>query len=669
MNLNGKDKKIRGRRSQTGCWTCKLRRKKCDENQPVCRTCECLRIPCEGYGPKPIWMDRGPLEKETAERVKIAVAQNGQKGARSRYKAASISSLSRDRTQDETVRDNEPQKDISIHTTPLPQGSDQSLTPIENLFTADNVDWQGISLQGVGDMTGSNISSLPLFSPTGYELDCFPLPAVNSVGSEETGCVASTPVPRPDDNISPRAVAPNETNLEQPEFSEGSSEYHNRGFSISRENQISSIFSTSTGSQSAEDRESHEENAILLSYYMSKVMPKQFFFTWVSRPEDMQWLQYLLLSSKQVLNVSMILSKAHHIDAIGSVEAETELSGVYNHDMSEIARILKTLPSPSATVSLFDDERRISQTVWACTSLIQGIQLEIFYGGSSCWADYLQEAGSYTQSLIDLTVSGEKQHLATSGSISNGASQLHLMAAKVLLGKLMWFDILATVSTGKGPFLGIKHEVLLESDKVDMTKTSGCHNAIVVALGKITRLKTWKLWAESQRTLSMIELVTRGSTIVDSLNSLISSLTDCPQETSEGAAEKEVRIPHRLANICPEELVTDITVVYARAAIVYVHFILSGFNLHVQEIRVGAADLMESLQKLSESGMMGYALWPLCVAACAVRDEEEERSLFQFMTLGNQDQSRHQVHWQTYCTIVTLEWIRERDNVVPYAPL
>ncbi|KAA8917573.1 hypothetical protein TRICI_000266 [Trichomonascus ciferrii] len=36
-------------RSKNGCWTCRCRRKKCDETKPSCRTCINLGVPCAGY--------------------------------------------------------------------------------------------------------------------------------------------------------------------------------------------------------------------------------------------------------------------------------------------------------------------------------------------------------------------------------------------------------------------------------------------------------------------------------------------------------------------------------------------------------------------------------------------------------------------------------------------
>ena len=60
-------------RSKQGCWTCRLRKKKCDERAPHCSTCESLSLPCYGFGPKPDWMDNGEAERAVMEGLKQAV--------------------------------------------------------------------------------------------------------------------------------------------------------------------------------------------------------------------------------------------------------------------------------------------------------------------------------------------------------------------------------------------------------------------------------------------------------------------------------------------------------------------------------------------------------------------------------------------------------------------
>ncbi|KAG5979729.1 hypothetical protein E4U55_004822 [Claviceps digitariae] len=60
-------------RSSVGCWTCRVRRKKCDENRPVCDTCKALEITCFFQEDKPEWMDGGPKQRDMAERIKAQV--------------------------------------------------------------------------------------------------------------------------------------------------------------------------------------------------------------------------------------------------------------------------------------------------------------------------------------------------------------------------------------------------------------------------------------------------------------------------------------------------------------------------------------------------------------------------------------------------------------------
>lgn len=60
-------------RSNAGCWTCRLRRKKCDEKRPVCDSCGALEISCYFGEDKPDWMDGAEKQKEMADRIKSQV--------------------------------------------------------------------------------------------------------------------------------------------------------------------------------------------------------------------------------------------------------------------------------------------------------------------------------------------------------------------------------------------------------------------------------------------------------------------------------------------------------------------------------------------------------------------------------------------------------------------
>jgi len=82
-------------RNRQGCWTCRLRKKKCDEGRPQCLLCESLSITCYGYGPKPDWMDNGEKEKAIANELKEIVKHTSRRKdtAKSTKRHESVSKL------------------------------------------------------------------------------------------------------------------------------------------------------------------------------------------------------------------------------------------------------------------------------------------------------------------------------------------------------------------------------------------------------------------------------------------------------------------------------------------------------------------------------------------------------------------------------------------------
>lgn len=63
-------------RSNNGCWTCRIRHRKCDEKHPICRECADRTITCHGYGPKPKWIDDEWKLQAELSRIKKTVNSN-----------------------------------------------------------------------------------------------------------------------------------------------------------------------------------------------------------------------------------------------------------------------------------------------------------------------------------------------------------------------------------------------------------------------------------------------------------------------------------------------------------------------------------------------------------------------------------------------------------------
>jgi len=68
-------------RAKSGCYTCRIRRKKCDENPDDlgrCQTCVRLRVECLGFGTKrPDWLRESRNVVDLREKIKSFLAAQG----------------------------------------------------------------------------------------------------------------------------------------------------------------------------------------------------------------------------------------------------------------------------------------------------------------------------------------------------------------------------------------------------------------------------------------------------------------------------------------------------------------------------------------------------------------------------------------------------------------
>ena len=61
----------------SSCWTCRVRRKRCDAAEPLCNACAMLNITCHRGPERPAWMDGGVRQQWMAARLKREVRANG----------------------------------------------------------------------------------------------------------------------------------------------------------------------------------------------------------------------------------------------------------------------------------------------------------------------------------------------------------------------------------------------------------------------------------------------------------------------------------------------------------------------------------------------------------------------------------------------------------------
>ncbi|KAH8737481.1 fungal-specific transcription factor domain-containing protein [Ilyonectria robusta] len=70
-NGKPKSKTQMHRRSRTGCYTCRLRRKKCDEGSPMCTACKHLGLQCEYK--RPMWWSNNDMRRRHKDDIKTII--------------------------------------------------------------------------------------------------------------------------------------------------------------------------------------------------------------------------------------------------------------------------------------------------------------------------------------------------------------------------------------------------------------------------------------------------------------------------------------------------------------------------------------------------------------------------------------------------------------------
>ncbi|KAM5524035.1 Transcriptional regulatory protein pro1-like protein 2 [Fusarium oxysporum f. sp. phaseoli] len=111
--------------SAPACWTCRLRRKKCDRTRPACRGCSDLSIDCHYSSERPDWMDGGDKQTQMAQSIKARVRQ-GATSRRAKGFAVQVQPLQQGYSS----------KAIKLHETP----SLETLPPFEELDTGVSSD-------------------------------------------------------------------------------------------------------------------------------------------------------------------------------------------------------------------------------------------------------------------------------------------------------------------------------------------------------------------------------------------------------------------------------------------------------------------------------------------------------------------------------------------------
>ncbi|TFB00834.1 hypothetical protein CCMA1212_007508 [Trichoderma ghanense] len=72
-------------RSTETCWTCRIRKKRCDRKQPACSACRSLDITCYAGNSRPRWVDNAIEREKIADRIKAQVKEKSERRREKSY--------------------------------------------------------------------------------------------------------------------------------------------------------------------------------------------------------------------------------------------------------------------------------------------------------------------------------------------------------------------------------------------------------------------------------------------------------------------------------------------------------------------------------------------------------------------------------------------------------
>ncbi|KAI0126852.1 fungal-specific transcription factor domain-containing protein [Xylariales sp. AK1849] len=576
-------------RSSQGCWTCRIRRKKCDENKPVCSVCGALEITCHYSDAKPDWMDGGDHERQVAEDLKAMVKTKANERRENRW-ALGIDGDEADFAPPR-ISDNDDQLSHSMasHMTLDPSNdrdnTDTSGSSSYTPATSVNEESSGQDYSYPPETTGTVSVNFPPSNPASYQ---------DSQSTHEEGLTAP---------------------------------YNTKGFPISLS----------------------EQELDFTMLYLDCVFP---FMSPFYQPPLIQggrgWLLALLMRNRALFHTA--LSLASHFF---SVMLDTPMDGHHackKHSLDELQiqqeLALKALQRNMGSLNARGVAGDFHESVQCLESISQLLMFEVLSGNTENWHVHLDAASVLFEQIIETYATDVTQPWC---SILTGMNPKSI-AIKLPTGghpwasgqasfrfftvNLLWTDVIASTALERAPRLQNLYPELIEG--VDPTLCVedfiGCHNWVMSVIAQIATLDAWKKEMRSSGALSVVELVKRASCIEARLRAGIESLDLVPMDVlhdpsarapDESYAGSGFTIASDIGKLHRTSVHAFHTKVWASSALSYLSVVVSGFQLALPDIRTHVEATMDLFRMMPSPLCLRTFVWPFVVTGCLSLPSQE----------------------------------------------
>ncbi|KAJ7017420.1 fungal-specific transcription factor domain-containing protein [Mycena alexandri] len=529
-------------RAKSGCYTCRIRRKKCDEQQNAdghCETCVRLRLECLGFGAKrPPWLRENRNVSDMRDKIKSFLAAQGMikghsgAGPRGAEHDSPILRLNEDSTPSSSESPPTPTLSLS------PSEPPRALQPHQSAIREERSSWL------VGVEYPHMHPHIRAASPFDHE------------GSSHSSHTDLYPA-----SYNPNSIAPWDAQTAQhhivqtvpefrPQFSSLFSPTYHRNYDDELYYQTPILEDVPTYNIYLSPRSGGQMDDELVTYYLRQVMD----------------LQYLLADSTSIRSIIF--------PSVTTLGPSRDAA----HTKKHYDEVLKVLKNP----------QRPEDDALAAISVISSF---LFDGGIGDWQEWLYVSYDYVHSILR-------------GHDARDTLQTCPETTRFIIKAVIWFDVLAAITTQDSPqCLGyirklyspdssmVYDPTLPASPELSMLSMMGCENHIVWVLAEASALSVWKREQLAHGRLSVPDLVSRA-------NDLDAYLTT-PSTLSSSSSSSSSVYPDT-----PPAHDTDIartltSNIFRTATRVYLRSIVSGDFPHVPEIAQAIDETMGYVRSAS----------------------------------------------------------------------
>ncbi|KAH8800483.1 fungal-specific transcription factor domain-containing protein [Xylogone sp. PMI_703] len=514
-----------GARSIKGCYTCRIRKKKCDEQRPVCVNCSSRGILCHGSNFKPDWLGRSQ-------------------------------SISREKLKD------------------IPEVRDIRYAAERN-YKARRSPWTEYrGKHGAHQARCSTPSGRRALIPE-------PLAELSITGTIASNIFLSHPRPK----ASSDSLGMHSLPLDHLWWDAGLK-------------QVAKIWDN--------------RDLDLLVFYFEMVVPNQFYST-----ENLYDLFLKVLSESELLyNVCLnISSYCRDVPRTGNLKFD-ETDGAFSEETRERNNMaLIAMQNQLSNLVKLHGQELLTAEVRTLASMIEMLSLEVIRSMEGHWEMHQQASRTLLSIINDnnldvssntSTLNGQLQHLFTD---QNYVTSYDGRILRLFATVFVWIDIISRATFAPKTFAlpGFDYLGLLQSGILQTDKVNGCQNWAMMTIFDIAALEEYKTKAQTSGCLSYPTLIKLGNQVQANLCNRTAELL--AQRSSLDGLEADTSL---------------ITEMFARAALIYLHVVLSGPYIHIPEIQDAVTEALRAFQEFPPRLILRIS-WPICIMGCMASFPQEDQ--------------------------------------------